>query len=142
MDEILSTLRAAGKRVTAAKRTVADVLLRASSDLTADEVTRRVQELRPDVSPSTVYRILEEFEGLHLVVHAHLARAAAVFHLAGPVHGHLVCDLCGATIEVPARSFDTLSRSLLSHYDFLLDRHHVAISGTCAACRPPRRRAT
>jgi len=31
-----------------------------------------------------VYRILEEFEDLQIVVHAHLDQHAAVFHLAGP----------------------------------------------------------
>jgi Fur family ferric uptake transcriptional regulator len=135
LDGILSRVRAAAKRVTVAKRRVAEVLLEAGQDLTADEITHRVQGRSPDVSPSTVYRILEEFEVLGIIVHAHLGRAAAVYHLAGPVHGHLVCERCGATVEIPARDFDTLSRSLASSYGFLLDRHHVALSGTCSACR-------
>ncbi len=135
LEGILSQVRGAARRVTVAKRRVAEVLLEAGEDLTADEITRRVQGRSPDVSPSTIYRILEEFEALGIIVHAHLGRAAAVYHLAGPVHGHLVCEHCGATVEIPARDFDTLSRSLASSYGFLLDRHHVALSGTCAACR-------
>lgn len=134
LDEILFAIRSAGKRVTAAKRTVGEVLLDAGGDLTAEDVTRRVQTRRPEVSPSTVYRILEEFESLHLVVHAHLGQSAAVYHLAGAVHGHLVCEECGATLEVPARAFDALGHALERGYGFHLDRHHVAISGTCAHC--------
>jgi len=135
VDEILSTIRAAAKRVTTAKRTVAEVLVRASRHLTADEITRRVQEIRPDVSPSTVYRILEEFESLQIVVHSHLGQQAALYHLAGPVHGHLICDVCGHTIEIPARHFNALSKDLQRTFGFTLDRHHVAISGTCATCQ-------
>jgi Fur family ferric uptake transcriptional regulator len=135
LDEILSRIRGAAKRVTVAKRRVAEVLLAAGDDLTADEITHRVQARSPDVSPSTIYRILEEFEALDIIVHAHLGRAAAVYHLAGTVHGHLVCERCGATVEIPARDFDTLSRSLAASYGFHLDRHHVALSGICAACR-------
>jgi len=114
---------------------VAGVLVEAHRDLTADEVTSLVQVLAPDVSPSTVYRILEEFEELHIVVHAHLGQSAAVYHLAGAVHGHLVCEHCGATVEIPATHFDALSKDLQENYGFTLNRHHVAISGTCARCQ-------
>ncbi|HEV2427777.1 MAG TPA: Fur family transcriptional regulator [Acidimicrobiales bacterium] len=138
LEEIQAALRAAGKRVTSAKRAVAQALIDVRRDLTADEVTQRVQARAPEVSPSTVYRVLEELESLGLVVHAHLGRSAAVYHLAGPVHGHLVCERCGATIEVPARDFDPLAGSLQRSYGFTLDRHHVALSGLCRDCRAAR----
>ena len=140
LNEILSAVHGAAKRVTVAKRTVAEVLVATNRHLTADEITSLVQEREPDVSPSTIYRILEEFENLQIVVHAHLGQAAAVYHLAGAVHGHLTCEHCGATLEIPAAHFDTLSKDLQKSYGFLLDRHHVAISGTCAHCQPATRR--
>ena len=139
IDEILSVLRGSSKRITSAKKTVAVVLVSATRHLTADEVTAQVQELRPDVSPSTIYRILEEFENLHIVVHSHLGQSAAVYHLAGVVHGHLSCESCGVTIEIPAVHFDALSRDLLRNFGFRLDRHHVALSGTCQACQEAQR---
>jgi len=135
VDEILATIRSGAKRVTAAKRTLAEVLVAATGHLTAEEITQEVQKRRPEVGPSTVYRILEEFEELAIVVHAHLDQHAAVFHLAGSVHGHLTCEACGATFEIPASHFDTLGRDLLRTYGFVLNRHHVAITGTCAGCR-------
>jgi Fe2+ or Zn2+ uptake regulation protein len=139
VDEILSSVRGAAKRVTIAKRTVAEVLVSARGHLTVDEVTIAVQDRRPDVSPSTVYRILEEFEDLQIVVHAHLDQHAAVFHLAGAVHGHLTCDECGATFEIPAAHFDALSKDLMRTFGFMLDRHHVAVTGTCEYCQANRR---
>jgi len=135
LDEILSAVHGAAKRVTVAKRTVAQVLMATDRHLTADEITTLVQERQPDVSPSTIYRILEEFENLKIVVHAHLGQSAAVYHLAGAVHGHLTCEQCGATLEIPAAHFDALSKDLQKSYGFLLDRHHVAISGTCDYCQ-------
>ena len=139
LDEILSAVHGAAKRVTVAKRTVAEVLVRTNRHLTADEITTLVQEREPDVSPSTIYRILEEFESLKIVVHAHLGQTAAVYHLAGAVHGHLTCEHCGATLEIPAAHFDALSKDLQRSYGFLLDRHHVAISGTCEQCQSAAR---
>jgi Fur family ferric uptake transcriptional regulator len=142
VDEILSTIRGGAKRVTVAKRTVAEVLVDASGHLTVDEVTLAVQERRSDVSPSTVYRILEEFEELRIVVHTHLGQSAAVYHLSGAVHGHLTCEVCNYTMEIPAAHFDVLGKDLQKTYGFLLDRHHVAISGTCVHCQAVRRRTS
>jgi Fur family ferric uptake transcriptional regulator len=142
VDEILSTVRGGAKRVTVAKRTVAEVLVDASGHLTVDEVTVAVQDRRPDVSPSTVYRILEEFEELKIVVHTHLGQSAAVYHLSGAVHGHLTCEVCNYTMQIPAAHFDALGKDLQKTYGFLLDRHHVAISGTCTHCQAARRRNT
>jgi Fur family ferric uptake transcriptional regulator len=139
VEEILSIIRGAAKRVTAAKRTVAEVLVAARGHLTVDEVTLAVQSRRPEVSPSTVYRILEEFEDLQIVVHSHLGQSAAVYHLSGAVHGHLTCVRCNLTVQIPAAHFDALSKGLQKTYGFLLDRHHVAISGTCAHCQKARR---
>lgn len=138
VDDILSAIRGATKRVTVAKRTVAEVLVAAPGHLTAEEITYEVQKRQPDVSPSTVYRILEEFEALEIVVHAHLDQHAAVFHLAGAVHGHLTCDECGATFEIPAAHFDALSKDLQKTFGFRLDRHHVAVTGTCEYCQTHR----
>ena len=139
VNEILSAIRGATKRVTVAKRTVAEVLVAAPGHLTAEEITQEVQSRQPDVSPSTVYRILEEFEAMQIVVHAHLDQHAAVFHLAGAVHGHLTCDECGTTFEIPAAHFDALSKDLMRTYGFMLDRHHVAVTGTCEYCQANRR---
>ncbi len=134
-DEVLSALRRHAKRITAPKRAVVQVLVDAAGHLTADEITCRAQILRGDVSPSTVYRILEELEDLALVVHSHTGHAAAVYHLTGQSHGHVTCVICHVTFEVSSDAFNRLANELMSSLDFELDRHHVALSGVCAACR-------
>ena len=139
VDEILFSIRQASKRVTIAKRTVAEVLAGANAHLPADAITYEVQKRQPDVSPSTIYRILEEFEDLGIIVHAHLGQAAAVYHLAGTVHGHLTCEVCKNTFEIPSSHFDALSYDLSSNFGFELDRHHVALSGICSHCKMSER---
>ncbi len=138
-DEVLDTLRRHAKRITTAKRAVVGVLVDSRDHLTAEEVTREVQRSWPDVSPSTVYRILEELEDLALVVHSHAGHAAAVYHLAGRSHGHVTCEACHVTFEVPSDVFDLMAHELEASFGFELDRHHVALAGVCAACRTRRR---
>ena len=134
-ETILSAIRGGATRVTVAKRTVAHVLAGASKHLTADEKTLTVQQLRPEVSPTTIYRILEEFEELDLVVHAHLGQLAADYPLTGDVHGHCTGEQCQNTVEFPSPHFDALSRELMSRYGFQLDRHDVTLSGRYEFCR-------
>ena len=139
LDEIISTIRGATKRLTIAKRLVGEILVTAPGHLTAEEIIHAIQERRHDISPSTVYRILDEFEDLQIVVHSHLGQQAAVYHLTGSVHGHLTCQVCATTIEIPGAHFDALSKELQRTYNFLLDRHHVALAGTCAECQTHHR---
>jgi len=134
VETILGLIRTSGGRATSAKRTLLEVLLASSDHLTAEEITTAVQSSSPETSPSTIYRNLEELEQLGIVVHAHLGRAAAVYHLAGPVHGHLICSNCGQTIEVPSAQFESFASDVLSKYGFLVDRHHLAIAGLCQSC--------
>ena len=134
-DEVLDTMREHAKRITRPKRAVVEVLVEADGHLTADEVTQRVQLLRPDVSSSTVYRILDELEDLALVVHSHAGHAAAVYHLSGQSHGHVTWQISHVTFEVSSDVFNRLARELMTSLGFELDRHHVALSGVCAHCR-------
>ena len=135
VDEILSIIRGSGGRITTTKRALAQALVSTHDHLTAEEITAVIQRSAPDTSPSTIYRNLEELEQLGVVVHAHLGRAAAVYHLAGPVHGHLLCEACGMTVNVPSQLFEAISRTVRRDYDFEIDRHHLAISGTCVHCQ-------
>jgi Fur family ferric uptake transcriptional regulator len=135
LEEILAVIRESGGRVTATRIALIGALLDADGHLSAEALTAVVQRQSPDVSPSTVYRNLEELEELGVVVHTHLGHAAAVYHVAGPVHGHLACARCGHAIEVPPTIFENLARSALRDYGFEVDRHHLAISGVCHACQ-------
>lgn len=134
LDSALGALRAAGSRVTTARRAVLAVLVEGSDHLTADEVAEAVHTSHPDIHRSTIYRTLEALERLGVVEHAHLGHGRAVFHLADDSHHHLVCDACGAVIEVPDDAFAHLAATLRREYGFELQAHHFALPGRCRAC--------
>jgi Fur family ferric uptake transcriptional regulator len=133
-DDVLALVRQNGHRITTAKRAVIGVLEANGEHLTAEEITSLVQQQHADVNASTVYRILEELETLGAVLHSHVGTHAAVFHLAGPLHAHLVCSRCEAVKEIPASRLDALSHGVAEEFGFVLDRHHLALSGMCEAC--------
>jgi len=102
VDELVAQLREGGARVTTARRLVLTALVQGASHPTAEELLAAVRTLAPDVHASTVYRNLEELERLGVVIHNHLGHGAATYHLATEAHGHLVCEVCGDTIEACA----------------------------------------
>jgi Fur family ferric uptake transcriptional regulator len=87
----------------------------------------------PDTS--TVYRNLELLERLGLVWHTHLGKGAPVYHAAEHPHLHVVCQSCGEIASADPSLLDSAAERLAAELGFTLDVGHVALSGTCRACR-------
>ena len=133
-EPILAELRAHGGRVTTCRRAILETFLGIGGHVTAEMLTAKVQLNQPDVHESTVYRFLDELERLGVVDHVHLGHGPAVYHLASDVHHHLVCDRCGAVVEVPEDVFAALRTRLESDFGFSLQPRHFAVTGRCGAC--------
>jgi Fur family transcriptional regulator, ferric uptake regulator len=135
VDDVLELFREDGGRVTSARRFVVQVLFDSPGHLSAEELAEEIQARAPDVHLSTIYRTLEDLERLGVVVHSHFGHGPSTFHLASRAHGHLVCEECGACIEVPEALFRGLSQGMKKQYGFEINAGHSAVLGRCAACR-------
>jgi Fur family transcriptional regulator, ferric uptake regulator len=131
-------LRARGLRLTPQRARVLAAVT-ALEHATPEAIGARLrEEAGPDgAAPdtSTVYRNLELLERLGLVWHTHLGKGAPIYHAAEHPHLHVVCASCGAVESAPAGLLDRTSERLAAELGFTLDVGHVALSGTCRACR-------
>ena len=132
-------LHAQGLRLTAPRRQVLDAV-DALQHATPDAIVAWLREqagpggTAPDTS--TVYRNLEVLERLGLVWHTHLGKGAPVYHAAAEhPHLHVVCQSCGEISSVPSDLLDSAAERLAADLGFTVDVGHVALSGTCRACR-------
>ena len=103
----------------------------ASGHVTAEELAATIQEQHPEVHLSTVYRTLDSLEKLGIVGHTHVGHGPSVYHV-GVTHQHLVCEECGAVIDVPADMLEGLRDTLHAQYGFELHIGHFALLGRCA----------
>jgi len=133
-EEILDGLRAAGERVTVARRAVVESLVDADGHATAEALQARVQAEHPEVHMATIYRNLETLERLGVVEHTHLGHGPAVYHLADELHQHLVCESCGYVVEVPADLLRPVEEEVRDRYGFVMRPGHFAVVGRCADC--------
>jgi Fur family ferric uptake transcriptional regulator len=131
-------LRSRGLRLTAQRERVLAAVA-ALDHATPEAIGARLREeaapgaAAPDTS--TVYRALELLERLGLVWHTHLGRGAPVYHAAEHPHLHVVCSSCGSIASADPELLAAAAERLAADLGFTVDVGHVALSGTCAACR-------
>lgn len=134
IERIIGLLATRGARLTNARRAVIGALATAPSHVTADDLAAVVQRSAPDIHISTIYRTLDALEHLGLVDHVHLGHGRAIYHLTDQPHQHLVCEVCGAVVEVPDSTFAELGDLLRRRYAFTIRPSHFAVLGRCATC--------
>ncbi|WP_253772027.1 Fur family transcriptional regulator [Goodfellowiella coeruleoviolacea] len=124
-------------RMTPQRQLVLDAV-RELQHSTPEQVCQYVQRTAPTVNITTIYRTLDLLERLGLVRHTHLGHGAPTYSVDDHEHVHLVCHRCGRVDEVPCELLDGLAGTLRTRRGFQLDASHLALSGTCRACSPPR----
>jgi Fur family ferric uptake transcriptional regulator len=131
----LARLRAAGHRITTARRVLVNVLSEDRAHRSADELAAAVQARAPRTNRSTIYRNLDELARLGLIDRTGISDKPAAYHLTPADHGHLACQDCGQITEFPGELLESLARALRDRYGFALSQHRFAVLGTCANCQ-------
>lgn len=120
------------RRVSAARRVIAEQAARMDGVFTAESLHARVVAARPGIGLATVYRALAAMADAGYIVRVGERDGAALYAVCGHPghHHHAVCERCGAIAPVEC----AFSPSALPP-GFAMTRHDVAIYGVCSACR-------
>ena len=128
-------LRELGYRLTPQRMLILAAVQASDSHISAEEIYSQVRAQYPHVNISTVYRTLDLLKGLSLVTETDLGEGRVRYHYADKGHHHhLICERCGAIIDVDENLFLPLKRTLLKDYQFNADIRHFAIFGRCTKC--------
>jgi Fur family transcriptional regulator, ferric uptake regulator len=136
-DELERTLRASGHRVTRPRRTVWEVLGRASGHLTVEEIVDRVAAAGGGADTASVYRSLALFEELGLARMSRLGDTdASRWELAHPdEHFHLVCEVCGDVDHHVGSLVAQIREHLHEGHGFEPRDVELVVTGRCARCQ-------
>ena len=133
---IVNKLGEMGYRLTPQRAMVGSAIENSEDHISAEEIYAQIVAKYPQVNISTVYRTLELLKKLGLVTETDLGGGRVRYH---PVekghHHHLVCQNCGAIIDLDDSVLASLKNALLREYNFDADLKHLAIFGLCAKCR-------
>lgn len=129
-------LRNHGVRVTTQRLLVLEALAALGGHTTADEILRWASARQPAINLATVYRTLELLMSIGMVAQTDLGGSATSFELVGETpHHHLVCERCGAVLELDDAALQGVREALLRDYGFDVTSRHIAIFGMCRGCR-------
>jgi Fur family ferric uptake transcriptional regulator len=136
VQALAQRLRALHVRVTPQRLFVLEALAAHGAHMTAEEVMRWAAPHAPGLNLATVYRTLELLVSLGLVAQTDLGGEATMFELVGEApHHHLVCERCGAVIQMEDSVFQSLRAEVLRRYGFDTRSRHIALFGLCRECQ-------
>jgi Fur family ferric uptake transcriptional regulator len=144
--ELVSNGRSApavpGQRATRQRTAVARLLEEIDEFRSAQELHVELQARGEDVGLTTVYRTLQSLADADELDVLRIDSGEAVYRRCSDRHHHhLVCRVCGHTVEVDGPAVERWTRKVAQENGFSDVSHTVEVFGTCASCaRRPRNR--
>jgi len=134
--DIIGKLTEQGYRLTPQRIMILSAIENSDDHISAEEIHAQIVAKYPHVNISTVYRTLDLLKRLRLVTETDLGGGRVRYHPAAKGHHHhLVCQECGAIIDLDESLLFPLKSALLREYKFSADLRHLAIFGRCANCK-------
>jgi Fur family transcriptional regulator, peroxide stress response regulator len=134
LAEFEAECRRRGLAVTIQRRTVFGELAARKDHPTADQVFDAVRGRLPDLSRTTVYRVLETLVAAGLARKVHHAGGVARFDPMTGRHHHLVCDACGRLVDLDDSMVPPLRLPETSRTGFRIKDYSVSFTGLCPDC--------
>ena len=144
-----ATLAAAGHRRGGARRALLELLDGQECALSAQEIEDALRahadrgrvkggaKGRRMVSRASVYRILDELEGLGLVQRVETGQAMIRYERVcehSEHHHHLVCDECGVVMPFSDRALERAIETLSERVPLDVSEHEIVLHGACRDC--------
>ncbi len=136
-EQLLQVCREHGVPVTHQRRIIYETIVRRRDHPSADAMYEEVRGSLPDISRSTVYRVLELLVDLGLI--ECISQPAAVCRYDGRTehHHHLVCMRCHELIDLNHPKLD-LKLPDTRRLGFKVTGYSVLFHGICRTCRRGR----
>lgn len=126
----------AGYRVTRQRSLILDAVCAGGGHTTLGDVYTRVRKVDRSIDRSTVYRALNLFGELGIVLAADTGKGETLYEVARQQpHHHLVCRACGWEHEIGDEAMRAMTDEVARRHDFAVATDHLVLFGLCAACR-------
>lgn len=122
-------LREAGLKVTQPRLKILELLERRRfKHMTADDIYRALNKAGEDMGLATVYRVLNQFEAVGLVIKHNFDNGQAYYELdSGGHHDHMVCIETGKVIEFVSEEIEQLQHDIAKQHGYEIEDHSLVI---------------
>lgn len=124
-------------KITPQRRLILDIFLLEPGHVSSEELYAKVKRRDTSIGQATVYRTLKLLAGCGLAEAVSFADGITRYepHFGAEHHDHLICELCGRTIEIMDPLIETRQEELAAKYGFTLVRHKMDLYGLCPKCQ-------
>jgi Fur family ferric uptake transcriptional regulator len=126
-----------GHRAGQARRALIECLDSQTCARTVLEIEDALRAGERPIARASIYRILDELEGLHLVQKVQVGQDTTRYE---PIragaghHHHLVCDSCGAVTPFTDDGLEAAISKLSSRLPMEVSEHEIVLRGACESC--------
>ena len=114
---------------------ILDLMTSKQGHHTADELWGFLKKQHPDIGIATVYRTMKLFLDAGIVKELNIDGTARYELTAEGHHDHLICTLCGKTVEVTSPAIEKEQEAIAKKHGFELTDHTLLLIGRCGKCR-------
>jgi Fur family ferric uptake transcriptional regulator len=135
-EKLAEDLRHKGYRVTAQRTILLETIAHMGGHLSVQDVFQEARQRLPGLNLATVYRTVDSLREAGLIDWYAPGSEPMKFALrdqSNP-HGHLVCQQCGAVIELDLSLVETFARDIYNQAEFEIEVNHLTLSGLCKRC--------
>jgi Fur family transcriptional regulator, ferric uptake regulator len=126
-----------GVRTTRQRAAITELLDSLDEFRSAQELHDELRKRGENIGLTTVYRTLQTLATAELVDTLRTDTGESVYRRCSDPHHHhhLVCRICGATVEVSGREVEAWAAEVAMQHGFSDVSHTIEIFGTCGSCR-------
>jgi len=133
--ELSQLLRARGFRMTPQRHVILKILKDAGEHLSPVQVYEQANQALPGITETTVYRSLEFLVKNEIVQPALDENRHLVYEIADHVHHHIICNSCGAQVNIYPDTLETALANLEKQTGYRLIASHITLFGLCPKCK-------
>jgi Fur family ferric uptake transcriptional regulator len=124
-------------KMTPQRRLILDVFLGEEGHLASEDLYNKVKAQDKSIGQATVYRTLKLLSESGLAKEVHFGDGVTRYEkkYGSAHHDHILCERCGATLEVVDEHIERLQEELAKAHGFVLTGHKMYLYGICPKCR-------
>lgn len=142
MNSYLAILKKHSLKITPKRRAVIALFLKTKRRLGPAEIYRDLAKKISPLGLPTIYRILEEFCRIGIlvrIVHKDRALSYSLCALLDKHHHHFICRRCQRVEEVESCCFGQTAKAIEHSLGCRIEEHFLQIEGLCASCLARRK---
>ncbi len=124
-------------KMTGQRKTILLTFLEMKHHVSPEELYNRVKARDSKIGIATVYRVLKLLNqsGIAREVNFRDGFARYESNYNREHHDHLVCQKCGATVEIVDSTIEEMQEKLAVKYGYDLKDHEMLLYGICSKCQ-------